>query len=129
MANITYINPKGVKEIVVHLERESSIYPWYGRESAKKKTILWGLVTIGRTPAMREGWGYERLSDGRLLKNWSSLKIDRSGLEPKLISKASVTIYFGYNHYSTFYYDTNEESIKSAEDISEKGECIIKIAR
>jgi hypothetical protein len=127
MKDITYINPKGIKEIVVQLERESSIYPWYDREPEKRKTILWGLVTIGRTPEMREGWGYERLSDERLLKNWSSIKIDRSGLEPKLISKARTTIYFGYKHYSTSYYESNEEAINCAEAIADKSECSIKI--
>jgi len=127
MKNITYINPKGIKEIVVQLESDTSLYKWHESEPEKRKTILWGLITIGKEPAMREGWGYERLSDERLLKNYTSIKIDRSGLEPKLISKARATMYFGYKHYSTCYYESNEEAIDCAEEIANESGCSIKI--
>lgn len=129
MSDKTYINPKGIKEIVVQLESEASLYHWYGSEPEKRRTILWGLITVSREPAQKAGWGYERLSDERLLKGWSSIKIDRSGLEPKVINKASVTIYFGYKHYSTVYYDTNEEAINFAEGVANESSCTIKIER
>lgn len=129
MKDITYINPKGIKGIVVQLESESSLYHWYDREPAKRRTILWGLITIGKEPALEAGWDYERMSDERLLKNWSSIKIDRSGLEPKIINKARATIYFGYKHSTTVYYDTNEEAINFAEDVANESGCTIKIER
>ena len=127
MKDIPYINPKGIKEIVVQLESESSLYKWYDREPAKRRTILWGLITVSREPAQEAGWDYERLSDERVLKNWSSIKIDRSGLEPKVINKARATIYFGYKHYSTCYYESNEEAINCAEEIASESGCSIKI--
>ena len=127
MKDITYINPKGIKEIVVQLENESSLYYWYDREPEKRRTILWGLITVSKEPALEAGWDYERLSDERVLKNWSSIKIDRSGLEPKVINKARATIYFGYKHYSTCYYESNEEAINCAEEIASESGCSIKI--
>jgi hypothetical protein len=127
MNKVTHINPKGIKEIVVQLERDCLLYDWFESEPEKRKTILWGLITIGKKPAMSAGWGYERLSDERLLKNYTSIKIDRSGLEPKLISKARATIYFGYKHYSTCYYESNEEAIDCAEEIAIESGCSIKI--
>lgn len=84
------------------------------------------MITVSREPAQKAGWGYERLSDERLLKNYTSIKIDRSGLEPKLIRKARATIYFGYN-YSTCYYKSNEEAINCAEEIASESGCSIKI--
>ena len=129
MKDITYINPEEIKEIVVQLESGTTIFTWYDREPEKRKTILWGLITIGKEPAQKAGWDYERMSDERLLKNYSSLKIDRSGLAPKVSSKARVIIYFGYNHTSTVYYDTNEEAINFAEAIASESGCSIKIEK
>ena len=127
MKDITYINPKGIKEIVVQLENESSLYYWYDREPEKRRTILWGLITVSRQPAQKAGWDYERLSDERVLKGWSSIKIDRSGLEPKVINKARATIYFGYKDYLTCYYESNEEAINFAEGVANESSCTIKI--
>jgi hypothetical protein len=127
MKDIRYINPKGIKEIIVQLESESSFYDWLESEPEKRKTILWGLITIGKEPAMRAGWGSRRLTDEEVLQGWNSIKIDRSGLEPKLLSKARATIYFGYKHYSTCYYESNEEAINCAEEIANESGCSIKI--
>jgi len=128
MKKTEYINPKEVKEISVWPESEAHVYEWYDREPPKKKTILWGLITIGWTKNIPEGWGSCRYNDDHFL-NWGSIKIDRSGLKPKLISTARVIIYFGYKHTTTVYYDTNEEAINFAEDVANESGCTIKIER
>lgn len=120
----TYVNPKEVKEIVLYYERESTLYEWYDETQPQRKTILWGLIQTGWTEGKPAGWGYSRrYTDDEVLTSWESIKIDRSGLAPKTINKAGVTVYFGYKHSSHWHFETNEEAEDFANEISEQSDC------
>ena len=126
MAGKTYINPKQVKEVV--LRYESKIYyKWYEAQPSYKLKVLFGLITVKIMPAEKEGWGYDRISHEDLLRELEDYKIDFTGIKPQLLRKASITFYFGYRHYTTVYFETNEEALQYAEDAGNKAECTITI--
>ena len=125
----TYINPNEVKEIVFCPESEYSSYKWYDEELSQRKTILWGLIKSGWTEYKPAGWGWgsRRYTDEEILGGWNSLKIDKTGLKPKLISKAETTIYLRYKQSTKVYHDTNEDAINFAENVANKTGCTLKI--
>lgn len=123
MKNKTYINSNEIKEIVLSYESESKVYEWFDREPIKNKTILFGLITTGVIEAIPAGWGGPRYSDEAITESWESIRVDRDGLRPRLLYKARVTLYFGYRHSTTSYFNNNEEAELFADEIASVSGC------